>query len=622
MVVDRAGLTVLTMLAVVAGACDSGSDAAAVQSPIVCPPGQTSTCPAGAGAGAGGTAACSCQPTIALAGTGAVGVSGSSGQVGASGVGAVSGISGIGGFGTAGVSSGGAGARGGAGSAGTDGSAGRGSAGMGADGASGRGAAGGGAGMPAAGSGGTTSAVNEGPDGCSDTLVAGLSLSEIAVYQAIKVPVMKNMAAVEGAQRKPDLVQGRDALFRIHVTPQTGWPARQVSARVDVMGGGAGAARRFFAQLTPMRASVDDAPASAFRVRVPANAMTADARYAVTLVECTAGAAPGTPASARFPSDGFAALGARKTGPLRIHLIPINAGGRMPEITAEGIEVYRKRAMAMYPVTAVEFTMGEPLTSSATSMCSHLNAIRSRRTADRAPIDLYYYGLTTGTSGGQAGCSTATPTPNTTAKTSAGWWNPAGNQGMLEGGAATLTHEIGHGHGRLHSPCMVQDPDPNYPYRNADIGVWAYDMRTDVFLPPTRKDMMSYCPNPDRSGAWLSDYTYQALLERVAGVNALVSPQALVIASSSPAVPWRQLTVDSVGVQWGEYPLMVQDTPEGVAITAIVRDSNGRAQNIQVFREDLEDGVSRNAFTITLPEPQASWRTIEMPGLLGPQSFP
>ena len=70
-----------------------------------------------------------------------------------------------------------------------------------------------------------------------------------------------------------------------------------------------------------------------------------------------------------------------------------------------------------------------------------------------------------------------------------------------------MCHELGHSHGRLHSPCGVSDPDWNYPYPNADIGVWGHDLRTDEFYPPTRKDMMSYCPNPDRSLAWISDST-------------------------------------------------------------------------------------------------------------------
>jgi hypothetical protein len=40
-----------------------------------------------------------------------------------------------------------------------------------------------------------------------------------------------------------------------------------------------------------------------------------------------------------------------------------------------------------------------------------------------------------------------------------------------------------------------------------------------------------------------------------------------------------------------------------------------------VYRQRLEDGVSDRAFMLTLPEPDASWRAIEVPGLLARQLF-
>lgn len=515
--------------------------------------------------------------------------------------------------GVAGRGMGAGGGAGAGGSAGTMSVAGRGP---------GPGAAGGGA----AGSGSAGSSGGQGSDGCSDTLAAGLSLSEVAVFQAVKIPIMKNMAAVAEAQRNADVIQERDAVFRIHVSPQMGWTPRPVSARVELTDAAGTASKRFFAMLTPMRASVDDDAESAFRVRVPAEAMTADARYAVSLVECAADAPAGPATAARFPTEGFTPLEARLTGPVRVHLIPIVAGGRMPEMSQAALDTYKKRLHAMYPVTSVEFTIGEPLMSSASSMCSHLTAIRSRRTADRAAIDVYYYGMTSGLSGGQAGCSTATRSANTTAKTSAGWASGSGSQGGVEGGAATVTHELGHAHGRLHAPCQVQDPDRSYPYRNGDIGVWAYDSRTDKYLPPTRKDMMGYCPNPDRSGAWLSDYTYQALVERVAAVNALTR-QALLLPPTEPATPlpppntWQLLVVDSAGKHWGEYPLVMHETPEGEPITALIRGRDGSVESVEVYREALEDGVSHGAFMLTVPQRQAHWRSIEVPGLLAPLNF-
>ncbi len=41
----------------------------------------------------------------------------------------------------------------------------------------------------------------------------------------------------------------------------------------------------------------------------------------------------------------------------------------------------------------------------------------------------------------------------------------------------TAVHEIGHTHGRQHSPCGgAQGTDPAYPYQDGSIGVWGYDL--------------------------------------------------------------------------------------------------------------------------------------------------
>ena len=179
------------------------------------------------------------------------------------------------------------------------------------------------------------------------------------------------------------------------------------------------------------------------------------ARYAVTLVECGSPAAGAAASGARFPKDGFAELSARETGPLRVHLVPLIAGDSMPDLSAANLEIYRKRLFAVYPTTAVEFTVGEPLMATGTSMCALLSSVSSRRSADKAPVDVYYYGVTTGTSGGQSGCSNASASASGS-KTSAGW---ASSAGRVELGAGTMCHELGHAHGRQHAPCNVQDPD-------------------------------------------------------------------------------------------------------------------------------------------------------------------
>jgi len=88
-----------------------------------------------------------------------------------------------------------------------------------------------------------------------------------------------------------------------------------------------------------------------------------------------------------------------------------------------------------------------------------------------------------------------------------------------------LTHELGHSFNLFHAPCGgAANPDPNYPYPDAQIGVWGWDL---VFQRPvnpvTSFDIMSYC-----SPAWVSDYSYgiaQKFLEANApGLAAVARP--------------------------------------------------------------------------------------------------
>jgi hypothetical protein len=170
----------------------------------------------------------------------------------------------------------------------------------------------------------------------------------------------------------------------------------------------------------------------------------------------------------------------------------------------------------------------------------------------------------------------------------------------------------------MHAPCNVQDPDPRFPYPSAAIGVMGYDNRTNEFYQSNRKDMMSYCPEP-RYNAWISDYTYQAILARVAQVNGQMELPFLHV-SDEVELPWRLLVSDSAGVHWTDEPLLVQGTPEGEPMRAVVHGALGPLQEVEIYRQDLEDG-SEGAFMLAIPQPDPSWRAIEVPGLLAPQAF-
>jgi hypothetical protein len=87
-----------------------------------------------------------------------------------------------------------------------------------------------------------------------------------------------------------------------------------------------------------------------------------------------------------------------------------------------------------------------------------------------------------------------------------------------------VAHELGHTWGRYHSPCGNPgglDPDEPYPYPGGLIGVYGFDVAAVTVKAPSSPDIMSYCPN-----AWISDYTYQKVLDFRAGVQSAIVRQS------------------------------------------------------------------------------------------------
>ncbi len=90
----------------------------------------------------------------------------------------------------------------------------------------------------------------------------------------------------------------------------------------------------------------------------------------------------------------------------------------------------------------------------------------------------------------------------------------------FNGAASTGAHELGHNWNRDHAPCGgPAGVDQAYPYPNARIGVFGFDLVTRAVQDPDRRDVMSYC-----SPEWVSDYTYEGILNfRGSGAAASVS---------------------------------------------------------------------------------------------------
>jgi hypothetical protein len=187
------------------------------------------------------------------------------------------------------------------------------------------------------------------------------------------------------------------------------------------------------------------------------------------------------------------------------------------------------------------FTWDEPLTDQPTSpgRCSQNwidlnNRIQGAKTADGNQWGWIYYGL----------LPAGTPVGPITGCESGVSSGRAGDQ-------VAMCHEIGHGLGLAHAPCMVTgdtvDPAfPTYPpYPSASIGEFGLDIDNGAVLDPFfTRDYMSYC-----APRWVSLY-HQGVLE----YHPMLDPTAICLEDGGWD-DWRDMHVfvppwEKVGPPW------------------------------------------------------------------------
>ena len=622
-----------------------------------------------ASAGSGGSAATASGGVSATAGSGARGgaaaggsSSGGAGSGGSSGETTGAGGSGSGGVGSGGASRGGAGAGGsssgttgsGGTSGGTAGAGGSGSGGAGSGGSRGGTSGSGGATVPtgggsavdagardgsaptrdgatvrdaggrdggggragAGGSGGSTGAggtisSSTGTDGCTDSEPADLTLQQIAVYQSVKIPIMTDGAQVATGSRNSAVVQGRDTLFRIFVTLGSGWTARELSARLTLTPTG-GQGTQYYSRQTVSASSTEASFATTFQMLVPASAMTGSMTYSVQIVECATPS--GSAGSAHFPATGDSDLGVKTTGGLKITIIPFQVGTLVPDTSQATLDLYTSMMTAMYPINAVSFTVGDTLTAtSPVDWTTMLDQVRAKRTQDAPSADTYYFGLVKPASTLRTYCQSTCTSGIGFVVTNA---NQASGRAAVGVGFAdksstmTMAHEVGHNHGRQHSPCApngltISGVDPKYPYANGALGSWGWDGRSKTLFDPSKTtDIMGYCATQ-----WISDYTYAGITTRVAAVNG--NPAAMVLALAQTLSKWRVLLLDARGPRWG-VPIEQEVSPEGEPEMATIYDKTGAVlTSVVVYRTEIGD---MEASMVWVPEPKPDWYAVAVTG--------
>ena len=362
----------------------------------------------------------------------------------------------------------------------------------------------------------------------SPPLVAGVSITEVAVFQAVKVPVYANGKVVAPSSRNSPVVANRPGLVRAYVKTDSSYKGGSITAELRLVNG-----TTYLPVIKDTKtisgASTDADPSSTFNFEVPATSLPPGVTYQVLLTQ-TGGVVPTGSSAARLPNDGgVQSLDVMKSGTLKVVIVPVkynaDGSGRTPDVSAAQLARYQQIFMARSPAETVTVTARAPWTySSAVSASGSgfsqvLNAVTQLRKTDGVADDVYYYGALAPAAsfnsfcggGCVTGLSTVVDSPSTAfLRASVG----IGYTG--DDSTNTAAHEVGHAHGRNHAPCGgASGVDPDFPYSGAAIGTWGYDILAKTFISPTvGHDMMGYCDNE-----WVSDYTYTALFDRIAALN-------------------------------------------------------------------------------------------------------
>ncbi|HSC87221.1 MAG TPA: M66 family metalloprotease [Polyangiaceae bacterium] len=440
----------------------------------------------------------------------------------------------------------------------------------------------------------------------------GASITKVSWYQAVEVPLYDAGKLIADADRNAMLVAAKASTVRVHVELDAGFEARQLSARLWLTPPGGTAVLHFqkrLVQADSQQANLD----STFVFELPADALTAQTNFHVELVECTE--QPGGPRGVtRVPTLGEAPLGARTTGPVRVHFVPIRFNGLLPDTSDSALATYIADAERKFPTTAIEpkvIAVMEGGTGSP-NMDTLLEDLEVRRAADKPADNIYYYGLVRSHATSNDYCNAAGPDGCTLG---IAYVSSTPSEQVAMGvaygdyeSAATFSHELGHNHGRDHAPNGgAGSPDEDFPYADGMIGVWGLDVgAAKLQNPANHYDFMGY-----DEPAWTSDYTWNGIAEVVLSTNRTTaayqrSDQASPAAAQALATPWDSLRVDSHGTRWGSTRML--DPSGRTTEPATVFDSAGNAlATLTVYRSQLADA---DGYRLLVPPRQPGWAAL------------
>jgi hypothetical protein len=347
----------------------------------------------------------------------------------------------------------------------------------------------------------------------------GVTVTKVAVYQTLEHVLEENGTAV---QSSVPLLENKDAIVRVFYATDDTFDGAPVHATLAW-----GDGPSFESEETLYLASSDAALQSTLVFHVPKERVLDGASYSVAIEQDREPALAN--AAARYPAEGTATLPSLFPGrTLHLVIVPLvyqaDGSNREPDTSAEQLALIHDYLVQLYPIADVQLDLHDPVPlaadlSTLTGWSEALADVMELRATEAPLSDVYYMGLVRPSEtlvSSTAAIDGLGNIPLDPADASLRAALAIGYTG--EPSAYTLAHELGHLHGRYHSPCGgAAGPDPDYPHALAGIGVTGYDASHEALvLPQDFRDLMGYC-----DPRWVSDYTYGALHARAEALGSV-----------------------------------------------------------------------------------------------------
>jgi hypothetical protein len=352
------------------------------------------------------------------------------------------------------------------------------------------------------------------------TLGEGLAVSEIALYQTVKISVAKDGAAV--VPYNAPLITGRKGLARVFMSlVNKKYKARFLTAELHIVPQAGPEIVRMDSET--LSASSEADLMTTFNFTYDENALGFGATLYVVIRDPKTMDPP-----IRFPqADPLPLTITKNPGRVRARIVPIrymaDMSGRLPDVSMGQMDRVRTELMDLYPTNEIDLDVRDPIDGTISVDAQGmgwpelLQTVVDTRAMDAPPSDIYYVGwFEPRASFGQycqGGCIIGLATTADPAVPAERAVLAVGYSG--DSSASTVAHELGHTMGRHHAPCGgAQGIDPQFPYPDGSTGVpgWRQSDATFMF---DGSDIMGYC-----APFWISDYTYKALAARITSVNA------------------------------------------------------------------------------------------------------